>query len=127
MQHVSTYSSHLQAKQRTVLLYRVFVRIWDSIWLTVFFIHNVIYIYCAIVSRVKCVWRVQSYLCPSFLCFWSSLLELGRVLGGFFVHLYFCMFLLSVCGAVATRFSAIMKSDIFIFCAQPPCNSNNGS
>ena len=55
MQHVSTYSSHLQAKQRTVLLYRVFVRIWDSIWLPVFFIHNVIYIYCAIVSRVKCV------------------------------------------------------------------------
>jgi len=32
------------------------VRIWDPIWLTVFlFIHNVTYIYCAIVSRVKCV------------------------------------------------------------------------
>jgi len=35
------------------------VRIWDPIWLTVFlplfFIHNVTYIYCAIISRVKCV------------------------------------------------------------------------
>jgi len=51
----------------------------------------------------------------------------GWGVGGFFVHLYFCMFLLSVCGAVAPRFSAIVKSDIFIFCAQPPCNSNNGS
>jgi len=37
----------------------VVVRIWDPIWLTVFllrfFIHNVTYIYCAIISRVKCV------------------------------------------------------------------------
>ena len=31
------------------------MRIWDPIWLTVFFIHNVTYIYCVIVSRVKCV------------------------------------------------------------------------
>ena len=33
--------------------------IWDPIWLTVFllwfFIHNVTYMYCAVVSRVKCV------------------------------------------------------------------------
>ena len=29
--------------------------IWDPVWLTVFFIHNVTYIYCAIMSRVKCV------------------------------------------------------------------------
>ena len=29
---------------------------------------------------------------------------------------YFCMFLLSVYGAVAPRFSAIVKADIFIFC-----------
>ena len=34
----------------------------------------------------------------------------------FFVHLYFCMFLFSVYGAVAPRFSAIVKSNIFIFC-----------
>jgi len=31
------------------------VRIWDPKWLTVFFIHNVTYIYCVIVSRVKFV------------------------------------------------------------------------
>ena len=36
------------------------MRLWDPIWLTVFFaagfyIHNVTYIYCVIVSRVKCV------------------------------------------------------------------------
>ena len=31
------------------------MRIWDPKWLTVFFIHNVTYIYCATVSRVKCV------------------------------------------------------------------------
>jgi len=32
----------------------------------------------------------------------------------FFVHLYFCMFLLSLYGA-PSRFSAIVKSDIFVF------------
>jgi len=60
MQHVSTYNSHLQAKLRIVIAlqggcahlgshmaYRVFA--------AVFFIHNATYIYCAIVSRVKCV------------------------------------------------------------------------
>jgi hypothetical protein len=35
------------------------VRTWDPIWLTVFlvrvFMHNVTYIYCVIVSRVRCV------------------------------------------------------------------------
>jgi len=36
--------------------------------------------------------------------------------GVFLVHLYFCVFLLSVYGAVAPRFSAIVKSDIFIIC-----------
>ena len=45
MQHVSSYSSHLQAKLRTVLALQVVVRVWDPIWLTVFllrfFIHNV--------------------------------------------------------------------------------------
>ena len=35
---------------------------------------------------------------------------------GFSIHLYFCMFLLSVYGAVAPHFCAIVKSDIFIFC-----------
>jgi len=36
IQLVSTYNSHLQAKLRTVIAYRVVVRIWDSIWLTAF-------------------------------------------------------------------------------------------
>ena len=33
----------------------------------------------------------------------------GVGLGGFFVRLYFCMFLLCVYGAVVPRFSAIVK------------------
>ena len=40
----------------------------------------------------------------------------GVGVGFFFVHLYFCVFLLSVYGMDAPRFSAIVKSDIFIFC-----------
>ena len=75
------------------------MRIWDPIWLTVLFIHNVTYIYCAIVSRVKCV-ACAKLLVPVVLL----LLELSVGVGGGFVHLYFCMFLLSVCGAVAPRF-----------------------
>ena len=47
-------------------------------------------------------------------CFCSSPLEWDD--GFFSVHLYFCVFLLSVYGAVAPRFSAIVKSDIFILC-----------
>ena len=35
--------------------------------------------------------------------------------GGFFVHLYFYMFLLPVYEAVAPRSSAIVKLGIFIF------------
>ena len=80
--------------------------IWDPVWLTVFFIHNVTYIYCAIISRVNCV------ACAKLLVFVVLLLELsvGVGWGGFFfVHLYFCMFLLSIYGAVALRFSAILK------------------
>jgi len=59
MQHVSTYINHLQAKLRTVIAlqggyahlgsnkaYSVLLRYSAS---------NVTYIYCAIVSRVKCV------------------------------------------------------------------------
>jgi len=61
------------------------VYIWDPVWLTVFFIHNVTYIYCAIMSRVKCV-VMRNYLCPLFFCFWSSPLEWGGV-GGFFCPL----------------------------------------
>ena len=53
MQHILTYSSYLQAKN--LLLYKVVVRIWDPIWLTVLFIHNVTDIYYAIISSVKCV------------------------------------------------------------------------
>jgi len=42
------------------MLYRVVVRIWDPIWLTVFLlwffpVHKVTYIYCAITYRVKYV------------------------------------------------------------------------
>jgi len=33
MQHVSTYNSHLHAKQEPLMLYRVVVRVWDPIWL----------------------------------------------------------------------------------------------
>jgi len=96
MQHVSTCNSHLQAKLRTVIAlqsgcghlgsnmaYSVFAA---------FFIHNVTYIYCAIINSV---WRAQICLCPLFFCFWSSSLEWGGV-GGFSVHFYFCMYLLSV-------------------------------
>jgi len=59
MQHVLTYNSHLQAMLRTVIVYRVVLRVWDPIWLTVFccgfYTHNVTYIYYAIISRVKYV------------------------------------------------------------------------
>ena len=42
------------------MFYRVVVRIWDPIWLTVillrfFSVHKVTYIYCAIIYRVKYV------------------------------------------------------------------------
>ena len=57
------------------------------------------------------MWHAQNCLCPLFFCFCSS--PVGW--GGFPVHLYFCMFLLSVYGVVASRFSAIVKLDIFIF------------
>ena len=65
------------------------------------------------------MWRAQNYLCPLLFCFLSSD---GVGWGGFFflVHLYFCMFLLSVYGAVAPHFSAIVKSNIFIFCCYSP-------
>ena len=75
------------------------MRIWDPIWLTVFFSHNVTYIYCAIISRVKCVACVK--LLVLLILELSFGLERGWV---FFVHLYFCMFQLSVYGVVAPRF-----------------------
>ena len=59
MQHVSTYNSHLQAKLRTVIaLHGGCAYLGSHMAYSVFaavFIHNVTYIYCAIISRVKCV------------------------------------------------------------------------
>jgi len=46
---------------------------WDPIWLTVFccgfFIHNVTYIYYAIISRVKCVACAKLLVSIVLLCF----------------------------------------------------------
>ena len=59
MQHVSTYNSHLQSKLRTVIALQVGCAHLGSHMayrgFAAFFIHNVTYIYCAIISRVKCV------------------------------------------------------------------------
>jgi len=59
MHHVSTYISHLQAKLRTVIaLQGGCVHLGSHMAYSVFaavFIHNVTYIYYAIISRVKCV------------------------------------------------------------------------
>ena len=59
MQHVSTYNSHLQAMLRTVIaLQGGCVHLGSHVAYSVFaevFIFNVTYIYCAVVSRVKCV------------------------------------------------------------------------
>ena len=59
MQHVSTYNSHLQAKLRTVIaLQGGCVHLGSHMAYSFFaavFIHTVTYIYCAIISRVKCV------------------------------------------------------------------------
>jgi len=59
MQHVSTYNSHLQAKLRTVIaLQGGCAHLGSNMAYSVllhYFIPNVTYIYCAIVSRVKCV------------------------------------------------------------------------
>ena len=93
------------------------MRIWDPIWLTVFllrfFIHNVTYIYCTIVSRVMCV-ACAKLLVSVVLLLLELSVGVGWGWGVFFVHLYFCMFLLSVYGAVAPCFPAVVKSDIFI-------------
>ena len=56
MQHVSTYNSHLQAKLRTVIYLQggcahLGSHMAFSVLLPVF-IHNVTYIYCAIISHV---------------------------------------------------------------------------
>ena len=60
MQHVSTYNSHLQAKLRTVFALQGGCAHLGShmsycVFAAVFFIHNMAYIYYAIISRVKCV------------------------------------------------------------------------
>jgi len=60
MQHVSTYYSHLQAKLRTVTALQggcahLGSHMAYSVFAAVYCIHNVTYIYCAIISRVKCV------------------------------------------------------------------------
>ena len=60
------------------------------------------YIYCAIVSTFKCVACAKLLVSVGLLLLELSV-GVGGV-GGFSVHLYFCMFLLSVYGAVALRF-----------------------
>jgi len=69
----------------------------------VFFTQNMTYIYYTIISRVKCVPCAKLLVSVALL-----LLELSVGVGWgwvlFFVHLYFCMLLLSVYGAVAHRF-----------------------
>jgi len=60
MQHVSTYNSLLQAKLRNLIALQggcghLGSNMADSVFAAVIFIHNVTCIYCAIVSRVKCV------------------------------------------------------------------------
>ena len=55
MQHVSTYNSLLQAKLRIVIALQGGCAHLGSHMAYSFFIHNVTYIYCAIISRVKCV------------------------------------------------------------------------
>ena len=64
------------------------------------------------------MWRVQNYLSPLFCCFCSSPLGWsggggGGVFSSTYTSVCFCFLFL---GAVAPRFSAIVKSDIFIFC-----------
>ena len=59
MQHVSTYNSHLQAKLRTVIALKggcshLGSHMAYSVF-GAFFKHNVTYIYCVIVSRVRYV------------------------------------------------------------------------
>jgi len=107
MQHVSTYISHLQATLRTVIALQGGCAHLESNMaysvLLHYFIPNVTYIYCAIVSRVKCV------ACAKLLMFVVVLLlelSVGVVWGwgGFSSTRYFFMFLLSVYGAVAPRF-----------------------
>jgi len=56
MQHVSTYNNHLQAKLRTVIVLqgdcaRLGSHVTYSVLLR-FFLNNVTYIYCDIISRV---------------------------------------------------------------------------
>jgi len=52
MQHVSTYNSHLQAKLRTVIaLQGGCAYLGSHKAYSVFFMHNVTYVYCAIISR----------------------------------------------------------------------------
>ena len=83
------------------------------------------YIYCAIVIRVKCL-ACAKLLVSVVLLLLELSVGVGWEWGGVSVHLYFCTFLLSVCGTVALRFSAIVKSDIFILnpkCAQQLCKA----
>jgi len=59
------------------MLYRVVVRIWDPIWLTVFLlwffsVHKVTYIYYATISRVKYV------ACAKLLYFMQVVLHMPR-------------------------------------------------
>jgi len=76
------------------------VCVWVPIWLTVFLLRFVytqcdLYLLC-VVCKTTCV-----RCCSAF----GALRWSGVGAGGFFfVHLYFCMFLLSVCGAVLPRF-----------------------
>jgi len=104
MQQVSTYNSHLQATLRTVIALQggcvhLGSNVAYSVFAGVFYTLCGLYLVCFI-SRVKCVACVRLLVSVVLL-----ILELSvGVGGGGVAHLYFCMFLLSVYGAVAPRF-----------------------
>jgi len=106
MQLVSTDNSHLQAKLRTVIaLQGGYAHLGShmaySVFTAVYFIHNMTYIYCAIVSRIKCV-ACAKLLKSVVLLLLELSLGMGRG-GGFFrplVLLYVSVFCL--CGGCAS-------------------------
>jgi len=68
MQHASTHDSHLQAKLRTVIALQggcahLGSHMAYSDLLRFFYIHNVTYIYCDSIRRVKCVACAKLLMC----------------------------------------------------------------